>query len=66
METGNIIHARKPLALPLSVRQTDIYSSKWNLFIVRQVWIAVRIHSFQLSRLLVHDKSNARYYGTDK
>jgi len=66
MEPGNIIHARKPLALPLSVRPTDIHSSTRNLFILRQGWIAVRIHSFRLSTLLAHDIFNARYHGTEK
>jgi hypothetical protein len=66
MEPGNIIHARKPPALPLSVRPTDIHSSTWNLFIARQGWIAVQIHSFRLSTLLVHDKCNAMYHATEK
>ena len=65
MEPGNIIHARKPLKLSLSVRRADIHSSTRNLFSVRQGWIEVRIHSFRLSNLLAHDKFDARYHGTD-
>jgi hypothetical protein len=66
MEPGDITQARMQPAMPLYLRTTDIRSSERNVFIVREGWIAVRIHSFRLSTLLDHDKFIARNHGNCK